>query len=151
MANTQTPFQQGAAFFPGKLREILLAVDEVQQREAEEIRLPRRERPQHSGGRTAGNCAAGHCCHIPAGTARGNRDCYSASFHRAMDKLCRGYLPLAGGHRLGIAGSAVTREGEFIILGTFLLFLCALHTRFQAPPFQWPGSWWPKENEVAAV
>lgn len=39
MANTQTPFQQGAAFFPGKLREILLAVDEVQQREAEEIRL----------------------------------------------------------------------------------------------------------------
>lgn len=59
MANTQTPFQQGAAFFPGKLREILLAVDEVQQREAEEIRLRAGKGPQHSGGGRQGNCAAG--------------------------------------------------------------------------------------------
>ena len=112
MANTQTPFQQGAAFFPGKLREILLAVDEVQQREAEEIRL-------RAGKGLSILGADGRETVLPGTAAISQQElrgvieiATAASFHRAMDKLCRGYLPLAGGHRLGIAGSAVTREGR---------------------------------------
>lgn len=112
MANTQTPFQQGAAFFPGKLREILLAVDEVQQREAEEIRL-------RAGKGLSILGADGRETVLPGTAAISQQElrgvieiATAASFHRAMDKLCRGYLPLAGGHRLGIAGSTVTREGR---------------------------------------
>ena len=35
-----------------------------------------------------------------------------ASFHNAMEPLCRGYLPLPGGNRLGVAGSALSQGGR---------------------------------------
>lgn len=35
-----------------------------------------------------------------------------ASCHTAMGKLCAGYLPLQGGHRLGVVGTAELRDGR---------------------------------------
>lgn len=112
MAHTQTPFQQGAAFFPEQLRERLLATDEEQQQRAEEIRL--------RAGKGLSILDADGREHLLPNTAAVSQQelqgvieiATTASFHRAMDKLCRGYLPLAGGHRLGVAGASVTREGS---------------------------------------
>lgn len=35
-----------------------------------------------------------------------------ASYHAAVEKLCRGFLPLPGGHRLGVSGSVELRDGR---------------------------------------
>ena len=112
MANTQTPFQQGAAFFPERLREILLATDQEQQQKAEEIRL-------RAGKGMSILDAEGRETMLPKTEFVSQQELQGvieiatiASFHRAMDKLCRGYFPLAGGHRLGVAGSAAIREGR---------------------------------------
>lgn len=112
MANTQTPFQQAAAFFPERLRESLLAIREERQQNAEEIRL-------RAGKGLTILDEAGKENTLPGVEAVSQQDLQSvieiattASFHRAMDKLCRGYFPLTGGHRLGVAGSAVMREGR---------------------------------------
>lgn len=112
MANTQTPFQQAAAFFPEKLRKGLLAIEEERQRNAEEIRL-------RAGKELSILDEEGKEDTLPEIGVVSQQELQgvieiatTASFHRAMDKLCRGYFPLAGGHRLGVAGSAVMREGH---------------------------------------
>lgn len=35
-----------------------------------------------------------------------------ASVHTVLDQICRGYLTFAGGHRIGLCGRLVLREGE---------------------------------------
>ncbi len=112
MANTQTPFQQGAAFFPEKLRTVLLATEALQQKSTEEIRL-------RAGRGLSVLSAEGTETILTKAEPPSQKElrgvieiATAASFHTAMDKLCRGYLPLPGGHRLGIAGSTVMREGK---------------------------------------
>lgn len=112
MANTKSPFQQAAAFFPEPLRERLLAIGEERQQNAEEIRL-------RAGKGLSILDEEGRENTLPGLETVSQQDLQgvieiatTASFHRAMDKLCRGYFPLAGGHRLGVAGSAVMREGR---------------------------------------
>ena len=102
MANTQTPFQQAAAFFPEKLRKGLLAIEEERQRNAEEIRL-------RAGKELSILDEEGKEDTLPGIGVVSQQELQgvieiatTASFHRAMDKLCRGYFPLAGGHRLGL-------------------------------------------------
>ena len=110
MSMTHTPFRQAAAFFPPRLRRLLLEAEESLQEGAEEIRL-----------------RAGKGMSVLESTGQerlltgqvSKQELYGvveiatcASFHRAMERLRRGYLPLPGGHRLGVAGSVVTREAH---------------------------------------
>ena len=110
MDGTQTPFRQAAAFFPPRLRRLLLSVEEARQRSAEELRL-------RAGRGLSVLDSDGRETFLTDTVSR--QEVYgvveiatAASYHRAMDKLRRGYLPLAGGHRLGVAGSAVIRAGR---------------------------------------
>ena len=41
-----------------------------------------------------------------------------ASLHAVLDQVRRGYLTMEGGHRIGLCGTAVLREGEIHSLGT---------------------------------
>lgn len=111
MDNTQTPFQQAAAFFPEELRRVLLET-EVQQQCVEEIRLRAGKGLSMLGADGRETVLSG----VDPPSQKELRSVIeiatAASFHTAMDKLCRGYLPLNGGHRLGIAGTAVMREGR---------------------------------------
>lgn len=111
MTKAQTPFQQAAAFFPEQLRAVLLSLDGEEQ-DAEEIRL--RVGKSLSVLRADGREVRVSGVEPPSQEVlRGVIEiATTASFHRAMDKLCCGYLPLPGGHRLGIVGNAVMREGR---------------------------------------
>ena len=110
MHGTQSPFQQAASFFPPRLRKLLLEADKTMQDTAEEIRL-------RAGKGLSVLEASGQERFLTGQVSK--QELYGvveiatcASFHRAMEKLRRGYLPLSGGHRLGVAGSTVTREGR---------------------------------------
>ncbi len=41
-----------------------------------------------------------------------------ASVHTVLDQVCRGYLTIEGGHRIGLCGTAVMREGQIHTIRT---------------------------------
>jgi len=103
-------FQQAAAVLPPRLRQMAMDLPQRVQGSAEEIRL-------RSGGGAAVLCAGEE---LPLGDGAVTAQDLSQtlelasrfSVHAVMDQLRRGYLTLAGGHRLGLCGTAVMREGE---------------------------------------
>lgn len=112
MANNQNPFEQAAQCFPEPLRALLCSVPLGEQQTAEEIRL-------RAGKGLSLLGETGREQFFPDTQWVGQQELQSvieitthASFHTAMDKLCRGYLPLPGGNRLGIAGSAAMEQGH---------------------------------------
>ncbi len=107
---TQTPLEQAAAFLPRDLRLAILGSGI----EAEEFRL--------RAGRSFAYCGTDGREHLV--TLRGKpilltgddlrltlEIATSASYHSAVEKLRSGFLPLRGGHRLGITGTVDLREG----------------------------------------
>ena len=109
MDRLNAPFRQAAAFFPVRLRRCLLAMESDCQEQAEEIRLRAGTGLNVLLKEDEVNCLDNVSRQELYGVVE---IAARASFHRAMDKLRRGYLPLPGGHRLGVAGSAITREGR---------------------------------------
>lgn len=92
------------------LRQRALSVSQEEQERAEEVRL-RVGRPLSLvlpwGERwLEGNPVTGRDLEQLVELASG------ASFHAVADQVRRGYLTVAGGHRIGLCGSAVLREGE---------------------------------------
>ena len=112
MAEHHTPFALAAQCFPPTLRNLLHALPASQKATAEELRLR-----AGSGLRVVDETGREQL--VPDTqwvTQRELQDVIEiathASFHNAMEPLCRGYLPLPGGNRLGVAGSALSQGGR---------------------------------------
>ena len=102
-------FRQAAAALPLRLRQLALALSLEEQGRAEELRLragwpmsavlPEGERPLGGGPVTVGELE--QLVEIAS----------RASLHAVLSQICQGYLTMEGGHRLGLCGTAVMREG----------------------------------------
>ena len=103
-------YRQALRVLPPPLRQRALSVTPEEQERAEEVRL-RVGRPLSLvlpwGERwLEGKPVTGQDLEQLVELASG------ASFHAVADQVRRGYLTVAGGHRIGLCGSAVLREGE---------------------------------------
>ena len=103
-------YRQAAGVLPPRLRQEALSLTPQDQCRAEELRLrvgqpmsaafPEGERPL--GGALV---RAGELEQLVEIASR-------ASVHAVLDQIRRGYLTVEGGHRIGLCGTAVLREGE---------------------------------------
>ena len=103
-------FRQAAAVLPLRLRQRALALPLEEQGLVEELRLrvgrplsavlPEGERPL--GGGPVSSAELEQLVEIAS----------RASLHTVLPQICQGYLTIEGGHRLGLCGTAVLREGE---------------------------------------
>ena len=104
------PFEQAAELLPFALRQQVLAIPRAEQVIVEEIRLrvgypisltlPERE------------------MFLPGGTVVASKDLYSvleiatkSSAHTALERVRQGFVTVRGGHRLGLCGSLVCKDG----------------------------------------
>ncbi len=105
-------FRQAAALMPGPLRRGLEGLDGGTQSRAEEIRL-RAGRPPTVAGpwgeRPVPGCEA---LVTPEDLSLVLEIATRASAHTALEQVRQGFFTVQGGHRVGICGSAVVREGE---------------------------------------
>lgn len=106
----KTPYQQAVCVLPPRLRREALALSELQQPLAEELRL-RTGWPmtavvgQEEIPLSGPPVASGELEQLLELASR-------ASVHAVLPQLRRGYLTLAGGHRLGLCGTAALEDGE---------------------------------------
>lgn len=107
--NKLLPFDQVCDMLPLNLRQVALSVPKTERVVAEEIRL----RVGHPVSITLPMGEA----FLPGSSAVTSKDLYSvleiatkASAHTAMDRICQGYIAVAGGHRLGICGNVVCKD-----------------------------------------
>lgn len=108
-AESAARFEQVAALLPFVLRRRLEELPERAKAQGEELRLragkplcvsyPDGERP------IAGTAVTQEHLRTVLEVASG------ASVHTVMEQLKNGFVPIAGGHRLGLCGTAVVREG----------------------------------------
>lgn len=108
------PWEQAAAVLPGSLRNGLRALGENRLERLEELRL-RRGFPMTAL--------------LPQGEAETDtppvgedelrqvlENATQSSAHTALDKVCRGFVTLRGGHRVGLCGTVVKKDGRIITL-----------------------------------
>ena len=103
-------YRQALQALPPHLRQRAQGVPLQEQRQAEEIRLrvgqpPTLVLPQGER-QLEGSAVTQRDLEQLVELASG------ASFHAVAEQVRRGYLTMAGGHRIGLCGSAVLREGE---------------------------------------
>ena len=104
-------FLQAASLLPGPMRRALERLDSQEQGEIEEIRL-RAGQPMAILGPTGERGGPGS----PERTRPGDLSlaleiATQASAHTALDKVRQGFFTVRGGHRIGICGSAVMKDG----------------------------------------
>lgn len=106
-----TPFQQAVTFLPQRLRQAVLR----EAQDGEEIRL-RAGRGLTISGETGGEhpvLSGGRPIPVTTEDLRLTLELATcASYHTAEERLNQGFLPLKGGHRLGITGTVALREGR---------------------------------------
>ena len=103
-------FRQAAGALPPRLRALALALPEGEQGRAEELRL--------RAGRPMAVLLDG--AERPLGEGPVEVEelerllelASQSSVHAVLPQLRRGYLTMAGGHRIGLCGTAVLRAGE---------------------------------------
>lgn len=103
-------FEQAVRVLPLRLRQEAMALPADQRARVEELRLrwgrpmaavlPEGERPL--GGEPVTGQELEQLLELAS----------RASFHTVADQLRRGYLTVEGGHRVGLCGTAVVRDGE---------------------------------------
>ena len=103
-------FEQAVRVLPLRLRQEAMALPEEQRARVEELRLrwgrpmaavlPEGERPL--GGEPVTGQELEQLLELAS----------RASFHTVADQLRRGYLTVEGGHRVGLCGTAVMKDGE---------------------------------------
>lgn len=104
-------FLQAASLLPGPMRRALERLDSQEQGEIEEIRL-RAGKPMAILGPKGERGVPGS----PERTRPGDLSlaleiATQASAHTALDKVRQGFFTVRGGHRIGICGSAVMKDG----------------------------------------
>ncbi len=125
------PFRQAIRLLPAGLRRPLEDLPRVEQGRAEEIRLragrpmtlvfPEGERPAEPRGRPVEPGDLAHVLEIAT----------QASAHTALERVRSGFFTVRGGHRIGLCGSGVVREGR--IWNLRQLSSLALRVARQAP------------------
>lgn len=103
-------YQQAVQVLPLRLRWEALSLSEGEQARAEELRLRAGwpmtvvmpEGEQSLGGAPVSNGELDQLVELAS----------RASVHSVIDQIRRGYLTIQGGHRVGLCGTAVLREGE---------------------------------------
>ncbi len=106
----QDPYEQAAAALPQRLRWEALSLPPQDRKRAEELRLRvgqamtvvRPEGERSLGGPPVEERELERLLEIAS----------RASVHSVLDQLCRGYLTVEGGHRIGLCGTAVCERGE---------------------------------------
>lgn len=116
MTQMTTGYLQAIGVLPPRLRQEARSLPEGDRDRAEELRLrvgwpmtvltEGRERPL--GGAPVEEEELERLVEIASG----------ASLHTVLDQVRRGYLTIEGGHRIGLCGAAVLREGEIHALRT---------------------------------
>lgn len=115
---------------------VALAVERAERRTLYELRL-RADRPvQWIGSESGWLSGSGRLLPTPDGALVTSRAMLEETLFRAtgrsmqsaMDSICKGFLPLPGGGRLGVAGTASTADGQVL----------AVHT-ISALCFRFPG------------
>ncbi len=107
-------YQQAVSFLPDRLRRMALSLSPQEQSRAEEIRLrsrrpvmillPGEERIFQESGPEASELLQA----LETATR--------ASYHAALSSLREGFFTLPGGHRLGLSGTAVVKDGAVSFL-----------------------------------
>lgn len=110
-------YVQAAGALPQRLRQEALSLPREEQARGEEFRL-RAGRPMSvvlpEGERTLGR--------VPVSTRELEQlveIASRASLHAVLDQVRRGYLTMAGGHRIGLCGTACMRDGTIHSLSRF--------------------------------
>lgn len=114
MTQAAARLDQAAAFLPDRLRRQVLALPMEQRSQIEELRL-RRGRPlflvmPEGEEPLADTQITGQTLETVLDLASGS------SVHRVMEQVKRGFVPLSGGHRLGLCGAGVVEGGQVVNL-----------------------------------
>ncbi len=123
---------EAAQVLPRGLRTAVLSQDPQRQACWEELRLRagRGLFAVDSAGREAPLTAGGRPCPVTAEDLRQTVEIATrASMQGAAEQLAAGFLPLPGGHRLGLCGSAALREGRVLAVRT----ISSLNLRIACP------------------
>lgn len=106
-----TPFEAAAGVLPFELRQIAMAMPEHARDDAEELRL-------RVGGKLSVTMPEGEMV-LPGCPCISTGDLHTvleiatqASAHVALERVKNGFVSLMGGHRMGLCGTAVTKDGE---------------------------------------
>ena len=105
-------FRQAAALTPGPLRRALEGLDRAIQGKAEEIRLRAGSPPALAGPWGERPVEGFEDVIRPADLSLALEIATQASAHTALDRVRQGFFTVRGGHRIGICGSGVMREGS---------------------------------------
>lgn len=108
-----TPLEQAAIFLPARLRNAVFSTckdaEELHLRVGRSFSITTREGTE----RTV--LSDGQPMTVSADDLRKVVELATcASYHAAAQRLCQGFLPLKGGHRLGLAGTMSVQKGEII-------------------------------------
>ena len=103
-------FEQAVRVLPLRLRQEAMALPAEQRARVEELRL-RWGRPM-TAVLPEGECPLGGEPVTGQELEQLLELASRASFHTVADQLRRGYLTIEGGHRVGLCGTAVVRDGE---------------------------------------
>lgn len=104
------PFDQAASFLPFDMRQVALSVSNQNKERAEEFRL--RVGRQMSITMPEGEMAVSGCKMITSNDLRSVLEIATqASAHTALEHVRNGFVTVRGGHRLGICGTAVLKDG----------------------------------------
>ena len=112
--NQRKPWEQAAGVLPGPLRASLAALGEDRLEDLEELRL-RRGFPMTAlfpEGETETDSPT-----VDEDVLRQVvENATQSSAHTALDKVRRGFVTLRGGHRVGLCGTVVQKDGQIVTL-----------------------------------
>lgn len=109
-----SPFEQVVAMMPQNLRCALKQLPQSTREQVEEIRLRQGFLPTVLDG--AGERDVGEAAVTGEMLRQVLEQASQASAHTVLDQVQRGFLTLRGGHRIGICGTAVVRDGQVATL-----------------------------------
>lgn len=114
MTNVQSGFAQACTVLPPELRALTQQMPDARTEAVEEIRLRVGKPPTLRTGRVEYLIGSEPVNQRQLDTVLELASQHSV--HAVMDQLRNGYLSIEGGHRLGICGTAVTKEKEIYTL-----------------------------------
>lgn len=104
------PFEQAAGLLPFGLRQLALSIPRAERVVAEELRL-RAGRPM-SVTLPEGEAVLPGCPVISPGDLRTTLEIATqASAHAALERVRHGFITVQGGHRVGLCGTVVVKDG----------------------------------------
>lgn len=115
--SNQEAYQQAARVLPIRLRREAMSVALREQAQVEELRL-RVGRPM-SLVMPAGEKPLSNCVVETEDLEQLVEIASRASLHAVLDQVRRGYLTIAGGHRIGLCGTVVLQDGAIHSLSRF--------------------------------